>query len=668
MSIVHIMQMQQKVAKKLMAAIAMLLVAAVLMGVTTYAWISISTAPEAREIKTALGGNGFLEIALQSGTSTITGYERNNIESYSRTSNITTGQSIQAANNTWGNIIFLDNNTYGLNYVKLYPSRLNLTENYAVSSESFLVIPTFGTDGRMSSVEQTSRLFYNGSSFTQGINLGVSVHGNAASAGNAGEKQVQKYYSREDFVFMMSQQLADERQQVYDNLLYLLEETCGEDLIMLLDYVAKNNSLITDQQAFEAAGRLLEGLTDVNQQAQALLRYTLIARAAADLTTFPPDDPDKMDELSQLYSEFGTWTIDTIKTTAQNYHYNEIVTACNRVNTVNTQLNRAKTQLTPTSVSNSMSNILTVNTGTYIYQNNVMMHATNANAVTRALALRSMINDKYGDVWLGNGILYHFAGILGDFVADLEKNDYDISLHVSGSSNDGRRCDPESNKGFISGLTTTIINYINEEEDDYGQIYSTVTEYDTITAYGYSVDMAFRSNETGRLILQQQGLDRILGVTDQEALNIGRTNASTQGNGSNMNFTFASDMTKEQVTALMQSMYVVFMNQYNRIVAVASAGTVTVKNRSASADLVLYNYNTNDGILRTTSKKSDQSIIEISANTPVYITAIVYLSGDAVASGIVSATQANSLSGTVNIQFSHSKYLIPMSIMDIVEE
>ena len=65
MSIVHIMQMQQKIAKKLMAAIAMLLVAAVLMGVTTYAWISISTAPEVRKIKTTVGGNGYLEIALR---------------------------------------------------------------------------------------------------------------------------------------------------------------------------------------------------------------------------------------------------------------------------------------------------------------------------------------------------------------------------------------------------------------------------------------------------------------------------------------------------------------------------------------------------------------------------------------------------------------------------
>ncbi len=657
----EVLILQQKVAKKMMAAIALLLVSTLMLGTVTYAWISISAAPEVREIKANVAGNGYLEIALQSGENTITGYVRNTIPSYNR--NVDYGQSVELSNSTWGNIISMDNSAYGLDFVKLYPSRLNLTESYAVSSESFLLVPTYGTDGRMASMEKTQRVYYNGSSFTQGMNLGVSVHGDTNSMGDVGVRQVRKYYDRERFVVMMSEQLANERQQVYNNFATLLEETRRDDLIMLLDYIAKNNSSVSDQEAYDAACRFFDGIADINQQALALTRYALIAKAAADTARFNPDDDDDMQELSELYSNFGTWTLDSIKTIAQSYRYSDIVTTCNQLNSINRKINDAKTQLTPTSVSNSMSGIINVDTNTWIQkQNGDWVGGTTVN---RALALRNVINDGNGDVWLGNGILFRLAGVLGDLEVRLVKDDFNIGLHICGKNAervqtiDGRQCDPSANKGIIYRLVSNILTYINDEEDDYGQIYATVTEYDTVNAYGYSIDMAFRSNEPGSLILQQKGKNRISGETAEETEE--DTGSGVQGGGSFMSFTFAGDLNRTQVTSLMQSIYVVFMNQYNRIVAVASAGTVTVKNRTATADLVLYNYNTNDGILRTTSKKSeqDQTITDITANTPLYITAIVYLSGDSASSGVISATQAMSLSGTVNLQFAHSETLKP---------
>ena len=55
---------KSKVLKKLYAAIALLLVATLLMSGTTFAWIVLSTAPEATEITTTVGANGALEIKL----------------------------------------------------------------------------------------------------------------------------------------------------------------------------------------------------------------------------------------------------------------------------------------------------------------------------------------------------------------------------------------------------------------------------------------------------------------------------------------------------------------------------------------------------------------------------------------------------------------------------
>ena len=53
-----------KILKKLYAAAALLLVATLLMSSATYAWIVLSTAPEATEITTTVGANGALEIKL----------------------------------------------------------------------------------------------------------------------------------------------------------------------------------------------------------------------------------------------------------------------------------------------------------------------------------------------------------------------------------------------------------------------------------------------------------------------------------------------------------------------------------------------------------------------------------------------------------------------------
>ncbi len=562
----------------------------------------------------------------------------------------------------------MDNDTYGLNYVTLLPARLNLTETYTLNTESFLLTPVYGADGRIASINTTQRVYYTGSSFATGMNLGVSVHGDTDSTSDVGARQVQKFYDREDFIVLMSEQLAAEREIVYENLVTMMEETRAEDLMLLFDYIASSTS-VSGSDAKEAVIRLLDSLSDINEQIQRLLRFAMIARAAADTTRFPPDNSAAMAELSTLYSNFGSWTIDSISATAQSYGYSDIYGACNKVGSINTKITQARSQLTNLSIAQAMSKILTVGSDTFVYQDGTMLHATNANKVARALQLRNIINDKYGDVKLANGILYYYANIIGDFHAQLQNDDgYNIGLYVNGTGSSetngkGYNCDPEANKGYIYTLTNSILNYINEEEEDYGQIYSTVTEYDTINAYGYSIDFAFRSNESGTIRLQQEALDRITGSPSESSGDNEQINEFVQGSGSNMSFSFAAGLTGDQISDLMHNVYVVFFNQYNRIMAVASAGTVTVKNRTAKADLVLWNYNTNDGILRTTSRKSSQDIISIEADTPLYVTAVIYLSGDSISSAIMSSTQAYSLNGTINLQFSHSKSLTPMNFV-----
>ena len=55
---------KQDIKSKLLAAIAMLMVATIMMVSSTYAWFTLSTAPEVQGITTTVGANGNLEIAL----------------------------------------------------------------------------------------------------------------------------------------------------------------------------------------------------------------------------------------------------------------------------------------------------------------------------------------------------------------------------------------------------------------------------------------------------------------------------------------------------------------------------------------------------------------------------------------------------------------------------
>ena len=55
---------QKDMKSKLMAAVCMLLVSSIMMVSSTYAWFTLSTAPEVTGITTQVGANGNLEMAL----------------------------------------------------------------------------------------------------------------------------------------------------------------------------------------------------------------------------------------------------------------------------------------------------------------------------------------------------------------------------------------------------------------------------------------------------------------------------------------------------------------------------------------------------------------------------------------------------------------------------
>lgn len=121
-------------------AVAMLLVMSMSMMVSaTFAWVTLSAAPEVSGVSTTVAANGNLEIALSNKAGT------QPAESAVGDSSATAGQSVVNANMTWGNLVNLSDPSYGLESLTLRPAQLN--------TAALLTSPLFGAqysdDGRV---------------------------------------------------------------------------------------------------------------------------------------------------------------------------------------------------------------------------------------------------------------------------------------------------------------------------------------------------------------------------------------------------------------------------------------------------------------------------------------------------------------------------------------
>lgn len=146
---------------KMVAAVSMLLVASIMMVSSTYAWFTLSTAPEVTGITTNVGANGNLEMMLLNKDSFNSTEENLGVESGVNDS-MALG-NVTEANLKWGNLVDLASQDYGLQSIVMNPARLNITEitqenaasSYTLSS-SVLKAPTYTSDGRVLDVDKAT--------------------------------------------------------------------------------------------------------------------------------------------------------------------------------------------------------------------------------------------------------------------------------------------------------------------------------------------------------------------------------------------------------------------------------------------------------------------------------------------------------------------------------
>ena len=145
---------------KLVSAICMLLVAAIMVVSSTYAWFTLSTHPEVTGISTTIGANGALEMALVTTTGTGSG----RVFSYGKEGIANT--NVKEHNGIWGNLVTLTDegeDLYGLDLITLYPSLLKSTNstdglNTPLTFQNGFILakPTYNASGRVESADSTA--------------------------------------------------------------------------------------------------------------------------------------------------------------------------------------------------------------------------------------------------------------------------------------------------------------------------------------------------------------------------------------------------------------------------------------------------------------------------------------------------------------------------------
>ena len=625
-------QQPQTLKKKLMSALAMLMVATTLMTTTSYAWFVLSTAPEVTGIATNVGANGSLEIALL------------NAQTYEDLSLIRSGvgdsmvNNNPSANNAWGNLVDLGYQEYGLSNLTLLPARLMVTGNeetgYTVDT-NLLAVPVYGFDGRVVELEQ---------------NTYSAIYQDGAFAFTSGQKDYGvRAIGTSDALSAQGSALASAKANIpafMKNARSTTAASLTKDLLDLVVKKATGGSYIDADK--ESLSKMISSLDSALTTIENALRQGLIAYAA-----------------SEVGSE------DTF-------------------NIVKNRINAAETL---SELLNDMAEVTTVPGGfaAWVTKLESMQNALNTSKIARdAMTGGSYTWEQISDVltplmnmsgvYLGEKL---FTELSEQELMDLMGSDDPIQLTLATGSGIyadvadfvGNYSSSTLSHSLFAAVVTTVsnvnpsyLNSLNEgvqglEAADGGE---EITIMPLDTTYGYAIDMAFRCNAAEPdLVLQTSAIQRV--YSDSES-------GSTQGGGSYMAFTSQdASFGRDQMLALMDALRVAFVNDQGSILSVAKLNitSATTEDGMTKAPLYLYDYTfepgEDGGLLVSFGERlrEDNVITDLDQNVAKAVTAVVWLDGDLVDNTMVSAEAAASLNGVMNLQFATNAQLVPAHDDDV---
>ena len=678
---------------KLLAAVCMLLVAVIMVVSSTYAWFTLSTAPEVTGIQTAVGANGALEMLLLTTDDTGALVYNDGI--------VGEGTADDVRNTYWGNLVDVSNG-YGLDQITLYPSRLNAKAGTFGTLP--LSVPVYGADGRVTKLDPAGSIgYFDGNSFfsvpSDNPLKGYGVRAIGVSSGLT-DKQL---------TYRNAKANAQSATSVAKKNAATSLSTRGSSLANIA--VAKamgNNPTGADAKALISMVSDLQ--TNVIPEIEkAYMQYILAfaASATANLTdeqllavksNIQATDAT-LDSVVQWFTDnsvslpggLSTY-IAALKTTSAN-----VATAEERLETYETVGNDEPVEWGSVGTETGLYYAI----DTLIKIDNMTVNDYPASEVKANLGniVANMTNGIVVGMSTGAGVYADVADHCGEYSASVTVSGIEFQGQDMGNINASMVAKTTNSSYYLSNVKTAVDN---AGEDSTSSVAKPISEF-----YGYIIDLAFRTNAAeSNLLLQAEGSDRI--YQDN-----GTSVEETAGAGSTMTFrSETSSFNQTKIKDLMKCIKIVFFtpsataSESNTIIANAfldnfantADGGVTgqmfiakettreyyVVTGDASCTKVYKSgenyykdpefkeaYSTPAGATIATESLSetvitkDNVITSLTQNEKTNISVMVYLDGDLVNNEDVAATVSKSLVGTMNLQFASSATLVPMEYAEL---
>lgn len=613
--------------KKFMAALSLFLVCVLLMLYTTYAWVVVSSVPEVNNIETNVGSNGSLEIALLNNDTFI---DPSTIRTVPGSSMV--AQDPTLSNITWGNLVDLSAESYGLQEITLRPSRLNLTVDEAgnaIVNNHILMMADYGKDGRVSFISGNTvsgifadnRFSFNSEFQTHGVRgIGVAEHLSTRQKAFASAVSLLPMYNNsairtaqsiwlENGPALMNMWWEGQVYGVHPDLYTSEEHTAILDMakktLESYDYVdnAVRNSMI--------------GFASIQLEDDDTFEWFLQLASKPDITTYELATmiPDGM--MSGLASSYLS-DLEELREYLQQYI-------------------RVAEDFQPDSEGyywDPLAAVFLEEAGFWgSYLNGSKLHYGDP------AALDNLMDDN--ELILHNAsLLSSLAIFTGNYSTSFSWDNRNVEVSTAQSLSN-------ANTPFLPFLTGKLEKLTPPEASVLAEIFD---------LYGFAIDMAFRCNTTTNLLLQTEQELRLRETTELPV---------TQGGGSYVCFK-SNDMTSEQVVSLVDTIRLGFLDNRGHLVALAKPNISNYKedlDESITAPLYLYEFtvSASGSIVPGERRSEDTGILSLTQNSPEHLTVIIWMDGDYVDNSMVSIVN-KAMTGVVNLQFASSVDLNPAAI------
>ena len=615
--------------KKLFAALAMLLISSIMLVTVSYAWLALSVAPEVTGITTNVGANGSLEIAL---LTTETRMDMSTIRTGVGDSMAVSGAVY--ANTTWGNLIDLSDDSYGLDKMLLMPARLNATAtgNGYVVDTGLLSIPTYGYDGRVIDVSEDSvSAIYKDSKFSYTLNsqdYGVRGIGTSSNL------------TAQDSALAMAKSNVVSFSNDANNALVSAFQENGSVLGDIIAGKALGTADSYDETQLNSLKGLVAKLQLSVEYIDLALRQGLVAVAAsqiAETATF---------EAARDYIINTDNSLNTILTQHANIA-NQMPAAfkewVNHLEDAKNDLVAAKTVLAELEGGSYTFEDFKPAVNYLMNLDKVYINDTPANDFSASDAGSLLGQEIVLTMYPGSGVPAQIADFTGNFETTMTM----MGMNITAKS--AITVDP----AYLSALSAAIKD-LDAADNNGGE---TAEAIELTQMYGYALDLAFRCNAVDPdLLLQTAPIQRVYEGSDS---------IHTLGGGSFMEFGSDDQLfTLDRVIDLMDAVRVGFLDNQGNLLGVAklNISNRVVENNQVKAPLYLYDFSFSEedgSMIMGERRKTDNYITDLDQNVAKAITVVVWLDGDLVDNSMVPADASTSLKGTLNLQFATSADLVP---------